>query len=83
MIGLASAPRVFTKLMEPIFALIRQQGISSFYYIDDSLIEADNFAQSEQHANFLVDLLEKLGFFVNREKSVFLLSTTIHYLGHI
>lgn len=34
--GLASAPRVFTKLMKPIFAFIRQQGISSFYYIDDS-----------------------------------------------
>lgn len=83
MIGLASAPRVFTKLMEPIFTIIRQQGISSFYYIDDSLIEADNFAQSEQHANFLVDLLEKLGFFVNREKSVLVPSTAIHYLGHI
>lgn len=81
--GLASAPGVFTKLMKPIFAFIRQQGISSFYYIDDSLIEADNFAQCEQHANFLVDLLEKLGFFVNREKSVLVPSTTIHCLGHI
>lgn len=37
--GLASAPRVFTKLMKPIFAYIRQQGISSFHYIDDSLIQ--------------------------------------------
>lgn len=69
--------------MKPVFAFIRQQGISSFYYIDDSLIEADNFAQCEQHANVLVDLLEKLGFFVNREKSALVPSTTIHYLGHI
>lgn len=78
-------PEFFTKLMKPIFAFIWQQGISSFYYIDESLIEADNFAQCEQHANFLVDLLVKLGFFVNREKSVLVHvpSTTIHYLGHI
>lgn len=81
--GLASAPRVFTKLMIPIFAFIRQQGISSFYYTDDSLFEADNFAQFEQHANFLVDLFEKLGFFVNRETSVLVPSTTIHSLGHV
>lgn len=40
--GLASAPRVFTIYMKPVFAY-RQHGISSSYYIDDFLIEADNF----------------------------------------
>jgi hypothetical protein len=41
--GLASAPRVFAKIMKPVFAFLRQQGIASFYYIDDSLIEAETF----------------------------------------
>lgn len=31
----------------------------------------------------MVDLLEKLGFFVNRENSDLVPSSTIHYLGHI
>jgi hypothetical protein len=40
--GISSAPRVFSKLMKVIFAHIRRMGISAFYYIDDSLIEADS-----------------------------------------
>lgn len=66
---MASAPRVF------------KQGISSFYYIDDSLIQANNFAKCD--AKFLVNLLENLGFVVNRDKSVLIPSQEIHYLGHI
>lgn len=55
--GLASAPRVFTKIMKPVFAYLRQQGISSFYYIDDSLIEANSFDACKSNAEFLVKLL--------------------------
>ena len=65
--------------MKPIFAYIRQQGISSFHYINDSLLQADNYAQCEQHAKNLVDLLEKVGFVINNEKSVLVPSTTIYY----
>ena len=52
---LTSAPRDFIKFMKPIFAYIRQQGISSFYYIDDSLVQADIYAQCEQYAKILVE----------------------------
>lgn len=81
--GLASAPRVFTKIMKPVFAYLRQQGMSSFYYIDDSLIEANSFDACKSNAEFLVKLLNDLGFSVNMEKSVLTLSTRIRYLGHI
>lgn len=83
MFGLASASWVFTKLIKPIFGFIRQQGSSLFYYINASLIAADNFARCEQYAKVLVDLLEKLNFFVKRGKSVLLQSTIIPYLGKI
>lgn len=81
--GLASAPTVFTKIMKPVFAYLRQQGISSFYYIDDSLIEANSFDACKSNAEFLVKLLNDLGFSVNMEKSVLTPSTRIRYLGHI
>lgn len=81
--GLASAPRVFTKIMKPVFAYLRQQGISSFYYIDGSLIEANSFDACKSNAEFLVKLLNDLGFSVNMEKSVLTPSTRIRYLGHI
>jgi hypothetical protein len=81
--GLASAPRVFTKIMKPVFAFLRQQGISSFYYIDDSLIEAETFEKCQSNAHFLVNMLQNLGFSVNKEKSILVPSTRICYLGHI
>ena len=45
--------------MKPIFVYIRQQEISSFHYIYDSLIQADNYAQCEQHAKNFVELFDK------------------------
>ena len=33
--GLSSAPRVYTKLLKPIFRWFRQQGFRCSYYIDD------------------------------------------------
>ena len=38
--GLASAPRMFTKLMKPVVALLKQQGIRLIIYLDDILIMA-------------------------------------------
>lgn len=36
--GISCAPRIFTKLIAPIFAHIRQQGGQCFPYLDDSFI---------------------------------------------
>lgn len=33
--GLASAPRIFTKLMKPAFLTFRKHGFSNIAYIDD------------------------------------------------
>ena len=37
--GLASCPRYFTKLMKPVYASLRQQGLLSAVYIDDSYLQ--------------------------------------------
>lgn len=51
-------PEFYTKLMKPILSLLSfgNKEFNHFFYIDDSLIEADNFAQCEQHETFPVDL---------------------------
>jgi len=36
--GLISAPRVFTKLMKPVMAVLRRQGIQCMIFIDDILL---------------------------------------------
>ena len=49
--GLASAPRVFTKLMKPVVGLLRQLGIRLIIYLDDMLIMAQSRDIALQHAS--------------------------------
>ena len=67
--GLASAPRVFMKLMKPVVALLRQQGIRLIIYLDDILIMAESSDLVLHQAALALNLLESLGFIVNYEKS--------------
>ena len=40
---LTSAPRIFTKLMKPVFSTLRSAGHLSSGYIDDSYLLGDTF----------------------------------------
>ena len=44
--GLACAPRLFTKLMKPAYAVLRSKGIFTLGYIDDILLVADTLELS-------------------------------------
>ena len=78
-LGISCGPRVFTKLMKVIFAHIRRKGISSFYYIDDSLVQAESPSLCKQQSEILVNTLSELGFFINFDKSNLVPSTIIIY----
>ena len=43
--GLSCAPRVFTKLLKPVFATLKSQGHLSVSYIDDVFLQADTLAK--------------------------------------
>ena len=36
--GLSCAPRIFTKILKPIFSKLRLQGFTSVYYLDDTWV---------------------------------------------
>ena len=55
--GLASAPRVFTKLLKPVVAILRQGGIRLIVYLDDILLMAPSAEQVLQHAASTLNLL--------------------------
>jgi hypothetical protein len=78
--GISSSPRVFSKLMKVIFAHIRRMGISAFYYIDDSLIEADSPYLCTNQSQFLMTMMENLGFYINYDKSNLIPSTRIELI---
>lgn len=81
--GLAMAPRKFTKLMKPIYALLRQQGHISSSFLDDSLLIGDTEEECQANVLATVDLMRKLGFVIHPSKSVFIPSKEIQYLGVI
>jgi hypothetical protein len=69
--GLTSAPRLFTKLMKPVFATLRQYGYKNAGYIDDSLLIGDTEEECESNIKDTDTLLKWLGFVVHEKKICF------------
>ena len=66
--GLATSPREFTKLLRPVVALLRQQGVKLYIYLDDWLIRADTPEQAQLHAQTTIRVLQFFGWIINYEK---------------
>lgn len=82
--GLASAPRIFTKLLKPVFATLNRLGRHVIIgYIDDSLLLDSSVQECSDHVSETLALVESLGFVVNYEKSVLVASTKIIFLGNV
>ena len=79
--GLSSAPRLFTKLLTPVFAGLREQGHECFPYIDDSFVVADSSEECLETLTALCEGLDSLGFVVHLEKSVLAPTTKLTFLG--
>ena len=81
--GLSLAPRVFTKVLKPFVASIRNKGIRLVIYLDDMAIISSSRELSSQEAVIIVQILESLGFIINKEKSVLFPSQKIVFLGYV
>ena len=81
--GLASAPKVFTKLLKPVLSILRQGGIRLIVYLDDILLTAPSVEQVLQHAASTLNLLEGLDCTVKYLKSVLVPSQQMEFLGSL
>ena len=79
--GLATAPRVFTKLMRPVVTCLRQQEIRLVQYLDDTLLVAESPEALKAHMRKAANLLEDLGFLLNKKKCVWTPTQRIEFLG--
>ena len=79
--GLALCPRKFTKLMKPVFSYLRQQGHTSSPYIDDSILLGDSYNECASNVIDTVTLLDTLGFVPHPNKSVFIPTQILVFLG--
>lgn len=81
--GISCAPLVFTKVVKVVFSHIRSMGIDSYFYIDDSLYQAENFELALKNVKTTKEFIKSVGFDINEEKSVFVPSQRIIFLGYI
>ena len=81
--GLSSAPRVFTKLLKPVLARLRHQGVRLIMYLDDMLVMTQSREELGRQLTQIMLLLESLGFVINKQKSQLLPTQTIQYLGFL
>ena len=73
--GLASAPRVFTKLLRPVAATLQRKGVRLLVYFDYILVMAQEKTTLEKNLTELTDTLSS--------KSIFEPSRQIEFLGYI
>ena len=81
--GLSSAPRLFTKILKPLYATLRSQGFENVGYIDDSYLQGGTFADCDTNVAVTANLFCNLGFLLNHEKSVFEPRQIITFLGFV
>ena len=81
--GLASAPRIFTKLLKPVYSTLRSMGHVSSAYIDDSYLQGDTYNECYKNVVDTVRLFSKLGFCIHPEKSIFEPTQRLVFLGFI
>lgn len=79
--GIACAPRIFTKLLKPVYATLHQLGYINMGYIDDSILIGDDYEECSENIKVTKDLVESVGFTVNDKKSVFIPVQKLHFLG--
>ena len=81
--GCTHSPRVFTKVLKPVFAKLRAKGHISAAYIDDSCLQGSTFKICRNNIQDTVHLMDSLGLTVQPEKSVLVPTQQIVFLGFL
>ena len=81
--GLACCPRKFTKLMKPVFAMLRQMGHQASPYIDDSFLTGSSYEDCAANVVDTTKLIDTLGFVAHPERSIFIPTQELVFLGFV
>lgn len=81
--GLSSAPRLFTRLMKPVFSYLRELGHISSGYLDDSFLLGYSSDECQDNIDDTLSLYQELGFLPHEVKSVTIPTQVLHHLGFI
>ena len=76
-------PRKFTKLLKPVYSVLRQLGHASSPYIDDSYLQGDDHYNCLANVIDTMRLIYYLGFLIPPGKSVLVPTQRLIFLGFI
>ena len=79
--GLSPGPRIFTKLLKPIYGDMGEQGHICFPYLDDSFVVGYTKTACKEGIDELTNKFERLGFTINKQKSVLEPTQRLTFLG--
>ena len=79
--GLSIAPRIFTKILAPILALLRKCLIRVHAYLDDWILRLHCHAMGDRTAFVVVKLLRMLGWLINFPKSTLVPRIHFEFIG--
>ncbi|KAM9967263.1 hypothetical protein ACTFIR_007503 [Dictyostelium discoideum] len=77
----SNTPRIFTMLLRPVLRMLRDINVSVIAYLDDLLIVGSTKEECLSNLKKTMDLLVKLGFKLNLEKSILEPTQSITFLG--
>ena len=81
--GYKDAMRMFTKLLKPVFSHLRELGYDFVIYVDDSLLHGEHFEECLENVKVTIECLQELGFVIHAEKSCFIPTQILVFLGFI
>ena len=81
--GYSCSPRIWTKLMKPVFAYLRSLGHASVYFIDDSCLFGETYQSCLFNVQDTVHLMDNSGFTLNQKKSVLVPCKKIVFLSFV
>ena len=74
---------IFTILLKPALSYLRKQGYTLVMYIDDLWIQGEDYDQCKKAVKESIWLLDKLGFTIHQDKSIFEPCQEIEFLGFL
>ncbi len=81
--GYTKGPRRFTKLLKPILAILRKEGITLIAHLDDIIVVGWTYSDCQTSVLKVLEMLQHFGFVINAKKSILIPSTEMVFLGFV
>ena len=81
--GYGPTMRIFTNISKIPFSILRKKGFLSVVYVDDSYLQGDDYEDCFSNVLNIIEILRSLGFTIHPEKSKFIPTQCITFLGFI